>query len=142
MILNHFNREKIATIATEDSQRLAQYPAHLYLFLSISICRFQELDFVDMHTVRCTGEKLFRQGLARNDWVWVKTGNSDNYGQLQGHLPGQLKALFTVIDPATRVHYRLALVIMTKADLSGHPNQQAHGYGLVTVSPHSLPGGY
>ena len=47
-----------------------------------------------------------------------------------------------VIDPATGVHYQLALVIMTKADLSGYPNQQAHGYGLVTVSPCSLPGGY
>jgi len=55
-------------------------------------------------------------------------------------LPGQLKALFTVIDPATRVHYQLALVTMTKVDLSGHPNQQAHG--LVTVSPCPLPGGY
>ena len=57
-------------------------------------------------------------------------------------MPGQLKVLFTVIDPATGVHYQLVLVIITKADLSGHPNQQAHGYGLVTVSPHSLPGGY
>ncbi len=142
MILSYFNREKIATLATEDLQHFAQYLAYLYLFLSIPICRFQEPDFVDMHMVRCTGEKLFRQGLAHNDWVWVKTGNSDNYGQLQGHLPEQLKVLFTVIDPATGVHYQLALVIMTKADLSGHPNQQAHGHGLVTVSPCSLPGGY
>ena len=142
MILSYFNRKKIATLATEDSQRLAQYPAHLYLFLSIPVRRFQDLDFVDTHTVRCTGENLFRQGPARNDWVWVKTGNSDNYGQLQGHLPGQLKALFTVIDPATRVHYQLALVTMTKVDLSGYLNQQAHGHKLVTVSPYSLPGGY
>ena len=73
--------------------------------------------------MRCTGEKLFRQGPAYNDWVWVKTGNSDNYRQLQGHLPRQLKVLFIVINPATEVHYQLALVIMTKADLSGHPNQ-------------------
>ena len=87
MILNYFNREKIATLATEDSQHLAQYSAHLYLFLSIPVRRFQDPDFVDTHTVRCTGENLFRQGPARNDWVWVKTGNSDNYGQLQGHLP-------------------------------------------------------
>src|SRR5437667_12835975 len=60
MILSYFNREKIATLATEDPQRLAQYSAHLHLFLSILIHRFQEPDFVDMHTVRCTGEKLFR----------------------------------------------------------------------------------
>ena len=60
MILSYFNREKIATLATEDPQHLAQYLAHLYLFLSIPICRFQELDFVNMHTVRCTSEKLFR----------------------------------------------------------------------------------
>ena len=142
MILSYFNREKIATLATEDPQCLAQYPAHLYLFLSIPVHRFQEPDFVDTHMVRCTGKKLFRQGPACNNWVWVKTGNSDNYGQLQGHLPGQLKVLFTVIDPATGVHYRLALVIITKADLSGHPNQQAHRHGLVTVSPHSLSSGY
>src|SRR5216117_1790125 len=77
MILSYFNREKIATLATEDPQRLAQYSAHLYLFLSIPVCRFQELDFVDTHTVRCTGEKLFRQGPACNNWVWVKIGNSD-----------------------------------------------------------------
>ena len=54
----------------------------------------------------------------------------------------QLKVLFTVINPVTRVHYQLTLVIITKADLSEYPNQQAHGHGLVTVSPHSLPGGY
>ena len=47
-----------------------------------------------------------------------------------------------VIDPATEVHYQLALVIITKADLSEHPNQQAHGHGLVTVSPYSLPNSY
>ena len=57
-------------------------------------------------------------------------------------MPRQLKVLFIVIDSATGVHYQLALVIMTKANLSGHPNQQAYGHGLVTVSPHSLPGGY
>ena len=142
MILSYFNREKIATLATEDPQHLAQYPAHLHLFLSIPIHRFQEPDFVDMHTVRCTSEKLFRQGPACNDWVWVKTGNSDNYGQLQGHLPGQLKVLFTVIDLATGVHYQLMLVIMTKTDLSGHPNQQAHGHRLVIVLSYSLPDSY
>ena len=60
MILSYFNREKIATLATEDPQHFAQYPAYLYLFLSISICRFQELDFVDMYMVKCTGKKLFR----------------------------------------------------------------------------------
>ena len=67
MILNHFNREKITTLATEDSQHLAQYPAHLYLFLSILIYRFQEPDFVDTYMVKCTSEKLFRQNLAYND---------------------------------------------------------------------------
>src|SRR5438876_2851731 len=140
MILSYFNREKIAMLATEDLQHLAQYPAHLHLFLSIPVYRFQELDFVDMHMVRCTGEKLFRQGPVCNDWVWVKTGNSDNYGQLQGHLPRQLKVLFIVIDLAIGVYYRLALVIITKADLSRHLNQQAHGHRLVTVSPRSLSG--
>src|SRR3954452_3831036 len=50
MILSYFNKEKIAIPATEDSQHLAQYPAHLYLFLSMPICRFQELDFINMHT--------------------------------------------------------------------------------------------
>ena len=67
MILSYFNREKIAILATEDPQHLAQYPAHLYLFLSIPVHRFQEPDFVDTHTVRCTGEKLFRQGPACNN---------------------------------------------------------------------------
>ena len=142
MILSYFNRKKIAMLATEDPQHLAQYLAYLHLFLSIPVHRFQEPDFVDTYMVKCTSEKLFRQGLVYNDWVWVKTGNLDNYGQLQGHLPGQLKVLFMVIDSATRVHYWLALVIITKADLSGHPNQQAHGHGLVTVSSCSLPGSY
>ena len=82
MILSYFNREKIATLATEDPQYLAQYSAHLHLFLSIPVYRFQEPDFIDMHTVRYTGKKLFKQGLACNNQVWVKTGNSDNYGQL------------------------------------------------------------
>src|SRR5438552_19069780 len=58
MILSYFNREKIAMLATEDPQHLAQYPAHLHLFLSISICRFQEPYFVDMHMVKYTSEKL------------------------------------------------------------------------------------
>ena len=57
-------------------------------------------------------------------------------------MPRQLKVLFMVINPATGVHYWLALIIMTKADLSGHPNQQAHRYGLVTVLFYSLPGSY
>src|SRR5437773_753885 len=57
MILSYFNREKIAMLATEDPQHLAQYLAHLYLFLSIPIHRFQEPDFVDTYMVRCTGEK-------------------------------------------------------------------------------------
>ena len=67
MILSYFNRKKIATLATEDPQHLAQYPAHLHVFLSISVHRFQELDFVDMYTVRCTSEKLFRQDLVYNN---------------------------------------------------------------------------
>ena len=54
----------------------------------------------------------------------------------------QLKVLFIVINPATGVYYWLVLVIMTKADLSRYSNQQAHRHKLVTVSPHSLPGGY
>ena len=47
-----------------------------------------------------------------------------------------------VINLATGVHYQLALVIMTKADLSRYLNQQAHGHELVTVSPYSLSGSY
>ena len=31
---------------------------------------------------------------------------------------------------------------MTKVDHSGYLNQQAHGHGLVTVSPRILPSGY
>ena len=60
MILSYFNRKIIATLAIEDPQYLAQYSAYLYLFLSIFVYKFQELDFIDMHTVRYTGEKLFR----------------------------------------------------------------------------------
>ena len=67
MILSYFNREKIATLATEDPHHLTQYLAHLHLFLSIPIYRFQEPDFVNMHMVRYTGEKLFRQGPVCND---------------------------------------------------------------------------
>ena len=57
-------------------------------------------------------------------------------------MPGQLKVLFTVINLATGVYYQLALVIITKADLSGYPNQQAHRHELVTVLPHSFSDSY
>ena len=47
-----------------------------------------------------------------------------------------------VTNRTTGREYKLAVVTMTKVDLSRKPDLKAHGHGLITVSPCPLPSGH
>jgi len=39
--------------------------------VGIPVCDFQEADDFEIHRARCTETNPFRNGHARNDWVWL-----------------------------------------------------------------------
>jgi hypothetical protein len=51
--------------------------------------------------------------------VWVVAGNENEFGALHGRLPGQVKCLFKLRDPAKKCIYRLALVKMLPVEGAG-----------------------
>jgi hypothetical protein len=96
--------------------------------LQISVLAFQETDVFDIHHARTTGERSFRNGASRNDWVWVAVGTTNEYGALRGNLPGKLQGLFKVRDTVTDGKvYRLAIVQLLQAQQNGGRITDAHG---------------
>jgi len=95
-----------------DSAELELLPVEGVARLEIRVPDFQETDRFQIHRARCTGEKAFRNGGSRNDWVWVETGGEASYGDLQGRVVDQLPALFKIrnILSAAAAVDRLALV--------------------------------
>ena len=55
--------------------------------------------------------------------MWVRTGSSDAYGSLRGHLPAKLRCLFKLHIPGSREAQHLAMVAMTKAEFGGQPKK-------------------
>jgi hypothetical protein len=51
--------------------------------------------------------------------VWVAAGNEGEFGALRRRLPGKLKCLFKLRDPAKKCIHRLALVKMLKVQGAG-----------------------
>jgi hypothetical protein len=95
-----------------DPTELGLLPVERFTQLEIPVSDFQEADVFQIHRARCTGTKAFRNGGARNDWVWVQTGGEESYGDLRGRAVARLLALFkirNVLSEAAGVH-RLALV--------------------------------
>ena len=61
-------------------------PVERFTQLETMVSDFQEADLFQIHQARCTGTKAFRNGGARNDWVWVQTGGEESYGDLRGRV--------------------------------------------------------
>ena len=84
-------------LANTDNSHLIQYPTHLFQALNIPVKSFQEDPTTwDIHKVRCTGPRGFRDQDPREDWVWVRLGDITSYGVFREHLPGRLKVLFSI----------------------------------------------
>ena len=85
-------------------------PAEQFTQLEIPVPDFQETDIFQVHRVRCTGRKSFRNSGARNDWIWIQAGGLDMYGELRGRAVARLFGLFKTRNMRTEVVNRLAFV--------------------------------
>ena len=96
---------------TENEETLERMPVEQFNQLQIPVLAFQETDVYEIHHAWTTGERLFRNGASRIDWVCVTVGTMNEYGALLEKLPGILGGLFKVGDLVNqgRVH-RLAIV--------------------------------
>ena len=111
---------------------LGLLPVELFTQPEIPVSDFQSADFPQIHQACCTGIKAFRNGGARNDWVWVQTGGEETYGDLQGRAVVRLLALFkirNVLSEAGGVH-QLALVRVLDP-INGGTFHLASGYKKV-----------
>jgi len=62
-----------------DPTELGLLPIERFTQLGILISNFQEADLFQIYRARCTGTKALPTGGARNDWVWVQTGEEESY---------------------------------------------------------------
>ena len=114
-----------------NKERLDTMPVEQFNQLQIPVLAFQETDVYDIHRARTTGERSFRNGGSRNDWVWVALGAANEYGALRGKLPGRLRGLFKVRDTGTNGKvYRLAIVQLLQTTGGG---RISGAHGLVKV---------
>jgi len=67
-----------------DPTELGLLPVERFTHLEILVSHFQEADGFLIHQACCTGTNAFRNGGARNDWIWVQTGGEEIYGDLRG----------------------------------------------------------
>jgi hypothetical protein len=117
----------------EEADSLRRMPIEQFNQLQIPVLAFQETDVYDTHHARTTGERSFRNGSSRNDWVWVAVGTTEEYGALRGRLPGKLRGLFKVRNTVTNAEvYRLAAVELLQAQPNAGRVTDVHG--LVKVS--------
>jgi len=89
--------------AAADDTRLPADPTEVglppmegFTQLEIPVSDFWEADVFQIHRACCTGTKAFRNGGARNAWVWLQTGREESYGNLRGRAVAQLLALFKI----------------------------------------------
>jgi len=83
-----------------------------------------------LQRLRCTGDKGWYSGAARNDWVWVQIARTTEgqelpYKALQGRLPYRMKRLFKlqVEHPRGKDTFWLAYVELTKPVNGGMPEK-------------------
>jgi hypothetical protein len=114
-----------------DVSDLRRFAAQQFKQLQIAVRQFAEPDQYDLHHVRCTGEKTFRNTGTRNDWVWLNVGDETKFGALRGRLPGLLLALLKLRNPNTGFVVRLAYIqvlqVLDGGNISGD-------HGLVKVA--------
>jgi len=79
-----------------DPTKLGLLPVERFTQLEIPVSDFQEADISQMPRARCTGTGAFRNGGARNDWVWVQTGGEESYGNLRGRVVARLLVIFKI----------------------------------------------
>ena len=100
-----------------------EFQVEEYRLLKVSIGCFQDSTEVTWHLLRCTGQRLWQtSGKARNDWVWVDTGNEECYGALRGCFPAQLCTIFKLRNTVNDRVDRLVLVDHLFAENSGKPH--------------------
>jgi hypothetical protein len=116
----------------ENTGRQGRMQVEQFNQLQIPVLAFQETNVYDTHHARTTGERSFRNGASRNDWVWVAVGTTEEYGALRGSLPGKLRGLFKVRNATNGNVYRLAAVQLLQAQPNAGRDTDAHG--LVKVS--------
>ena len=114
----------------EDLTILRSLPVELMTTLEIPVLAFQETDVYDIHRAQCTGARLFRNQVSRNDCVWIQAGGEQIYGTLRGCLPAKLLALFKIRNTHQDTVCRLAGVQLMVVVNSGH---LLDVHGLVTV---------
>ena len=112
-----------------DPTELGSLPVERFTQLAIPVSDFQGDDGFQIHWACCPGTKAFRNGSARNDWVWVQSGGEESCGDLRGRAVAQLLALFkirNVLSEAAGVH-QLTLVRVLEL-INGDRFHQASGY--------------
>lgn len=146
-----FLQSKRINIESED---LLESAAAIYHGLEVETC--------DMHgervaqRLRCTGEKGWYSGPARNDWVWVQMrkpteGQELPYKALQGRMPYRLIRLFKlrILHPRGMTTFWLAYVEQTRPANGGMPERAsklvrvvkpASGDGFVVISAANIVG--
>jgi len=67
-----------------------------FTHLEILVADFQERDVFQIHRAHITGIMACSSGGPRNDWVWIKAGGEDSYGDLRGRGVAQFLALFKI----------------------------------------------
>ena len=128
LLVDYYRRSGQHNITLE---MVNEFPVEEYHLLKVPIGCFQDSTEVTWHLLHCTGQRLWRtSGKARNDWVWVDTGNEECYGALRGCFPAKLCSIFKLQNTVNDRVDRLVLVDRLFAEHSGNPHDAS---GLVTV---------
>ena len=128
LLVDYYRRSGQRNITVE---MVNEFRVKEYRLLKVPIGCFQDSTEVTWCLLRCTGQRLWQtSGRARNDWVWVDTGNEECYGALRGCLPARLCAIFKLRNTVNDRVDRLVLVNRLFAENSGKPHDSN---GLVTV---------
>ena len=126
-LASYWSRKNLHYEVVNNAQRLLHCPARLFEAMEINV-KLPFSDIWDTQKLRSTGNRGFRDGKPRDDWVWVRMAGPAKYGNLRGYLPGRLKVLFTVdIEGDSQ---ELALLHMTTVEKNGVPRKS---HGLITV---------
>ena len=84
----------------QDYEQLLNLPAETFNLLDVPIPAFNDPHEYDINHIRCV-DPFHYQG-CRHDWVWIKAGEENQFGALQGRLPGHVESLCKIRDPNSR----------------------------------------
>lgn len=141
--LNVYHNEVYRELLQLDKlRRIPLWPCDVFNSLSLGRLRFGSADEEVKLVVRCTGPRAWRKEFSpREDCIYLWTGDARLFGDLKGHLPARLLALFKLKDAQGR-SYRCA-VVHTFEPLTaqaGKPAGTAHtDTGLISVGIRKNP---